>query len=115
MMMLLLSERYMRDFVSMVQYLIWAMESRGEMPMHEIYRAVKRQCAQFGRLLPDHWEAEIRQTLQAYCASRSQYKGRGDFFTWHRRGVWSCKVSSPSLDELVLECSDRPGTRIRPS
>jgi len=98
----------MRDLVPMVQYLMWAMEGRGEMSMHEIYRAVERRCAQFGRLLPDHWEAEIRQTLQAHCASRPRYKGRGDFFTWHRRGFWSCKVASPSLDDLLMEDGDKP-------
>ena len=98
----------MRDPFPMVQYLIWAMEGRGEMSMHAIYRAVQQQCARFGRPLPDQWEAEVRQTLQAHCASRPQYKGRGDFFTWHRRGFWSCKTISPSLDEILAECGDRP-------
>lgn len=115
MVMLLFSEGDMRDLVPMVQYLIWAMEGRGEMSMHEIYRAVKQQCARFGRLLPDHWEAEIRQTLQAHCASRPQYKGREDFFTWHRRGFWSCKATSPSLDDLIAALGDRSDTTARPS
>jgi hypothetical protein len=93
----------------MVRYLIWAMEGRGKMSMLAIYRAVQQQCARFGRTLPGHWEAEVRQTLQAHCASRPQYKGHGDFFTWHHRGVWSCKIVSPSLDDLLVGPSDKPG------
>jgi hypothetical protein len=85
----------MKDLVHFVQYLIWAMEGRGVMPTPEIYRTVARRSARAGRALPCHWEAEIRQTLQAHCASRPQYKGRGDFFVYHGPGRWSCKVTCP--------------------
>jgi hypothetical protein len=90
----------MRDSASFVQYLIWAMEGRGVMHTPEIYSAVAMRCTRAGRALPCHWDAEIRQTLQAHCASRPQYKGRGDFFVYHGRGRWSCKVASPTLDDL---------------
>ena len=84
----------------MAQYLIWAMEGRRPMTNQEIYRAVEEVCSRHGRKLPNQWEAEIRQTLQAHCASSRQYNGKDDFFVHHRRGVWSCRVTSPSLDDL---------------
>jgi hypothetical protein len=82
------------------------MEGRGVMTTQSIYRHVKDWCAQSNRKLPDNWEAEIRQTLQAFCASRPQYKGRADLFTFHKRGHWSCKVTSPSIDDLLVEISN---------
>jgi hypothetical protein len=30
--------------------------------------------------------------LQACCPGRPQHNGRDDFFVWHGRGRWSCKV-----------------------
>jgi hypothetical protein len=90
----------MRDLSPMSQYLIWAMEGRGEMSNRAIYRAVKAVCETHGRKLPPDWEAEIRQTLQACCPGRPQHNGRDDFFVWHGRGYWSCKVTSPTLEEL---------------
>ncbi len=76
---------------SVAQCLIWAMEGRGKMSLHEIYREAKRVFREHGRTPPAEFEAEVRQTLQ---------KGRGDFFAWHDTGYWSCKVTSPSVDDL---------------
>jgi hypothetical protein len=96
----------MSDITPMWQYLVWAMEGRGVMSTQSIYRHVKDWCARFERPLPDNWEAEIRQTLQANCASRPQYKGRADLFTFHKRGYWSCKAVSASIDEIAAQISN---------
>lgn len=85
----------------MTQYLIWAMEGCGKMSNKEIYREVKKVCEEAGRELPTEWEAEIRQTLQACCPGRPQHNGRDDFFVWHGKGYWSCKVASPSLNDFA--------------
>jgi len=81
----------------MAQYLIWAMEVSNQ----AIYREVKNVCKKYGRLLPSNWESEIRQTLQAHCPGRPQHNGRDDFFVWHGRGYWSCKVTSPTEDDII--------------
>ena len=80
----------MRDISPMWQYLIWAMEGRGVMRTQAIYRTVKEWCDKFNRPLPPNWQAVIRQTLQAHCGSRPQYKGRADIFLYHGPGRWSC-------------------------
>jgi hypothetical protein len=90
----------MKDVSTMAQYLIWAMENRRPTTTQEIYRAVQDTCERHGRKLPKEWESEIRQTLQAHCASRPQHNGKDDFFVYHRRGVWSCKVMSTDLAAL---------------
>jgi hypothetical protein len=90
----------MRNLNSMADYLVWAMEDRRPMTNSEIYKAVKDVCLKHKRPLPDKWEAEIRQTLQAHCASRPQYKGGRDLFVFHRRGLWSCKTNSTDLGVL---------------
>lgn len=92
----------MNDINPMWVYLIWAMEGRGTMATQSIYRHVKAWCEQNGRPLPDEWESVVRQTLQAYCATQPQYKGRADLFTFHKRGYWSCKVASPSIDSFLV-------------
>lgn len=84
----------------MSRYLVWAMEGRGKMSNQAIYREIKRVCKQHGRELPPNWEAEVRHTLQACCPGRPQHNGRDDFFVWHGRGYWSCKITSPTLDDL---------------
>jgi hypothetical protein len=76
------------------------MEGRGKLPLQEIYRAVKVKCDEGGRSLPENWQSVIRQTLQAYCASRPQYRGGDDRFVFHRRGWWPCKMASPTLEEI---------------
>ena len=80
--------------------LIWAMENRKQMTTQAIYKAVEDTCRRLGRKLPNQWEAEIRQTLQAHCSSRPQHNGKDDFFVYHRSGVWSCKVNSSDLAAL---------------
>jgi hypothetical protein len=91
----------MRDLTTMARYLVWAMESTARpMSTTEIYRAVQDVCAKYGRVLPPQWEAEIRQTLQAHCGTRPQYKGKDDLFDYHGPGRWSCKERSPSLEQL---------------
>jgi hypothetical protein len=90
----------MTDLTPVVQYLIWAMESRGVMRTQDIYRAFKAVCDQHKHKLPPHWQDEVRQTLQAHCPSQPQWKGSNDFFEFHDRGRWSCKVKSPTPDEL---------------
>jgi hypothetical protein len=92
-----------RHFTPMVRYLVWAMEGRGIMTNDMIYRAVDKECRQFGRALPNEWEAEIRQTLQAHCPSRPQWNKKDDFFVYHRRGHWSCKVTTPKLEDLLRD------------
>jgi hypothetical protein len=84
----------------MVDYLIWSMEGRRPMTTQEIYRAVEDECARYGRELSNHWQAVVRQTLQALCSSCPQYNGRDDFFVHDGQGVWSCKVRSPMLNDL---------------
>jgi hypothetical protein len=91
----------MKDISTMAQYLIWAMEKRPPMTNQQIYRAVEDVCRRHGRKLPNEWEAQVRETLQAHCATSPQHNGKDDFFTHHRRGVWSCKETSPSLDDLA--------------
>ncbi len=90
----------MRDLSPMVQYLVWAMEGRGEMTTQAIYRAVKSKCDKSGRMLTGTWQDAVRQTLQAHCRSRPQWNRRDDFFVYHRRAHWSCKVTSPTEDQL---------------
>lgn len=85
----------------MVQYLILAMEGRGKMSNQAIYRELKAVCKRFGRKLPPNWESEVRQTLQAHTPGRPQHNGRDDFFVWHSRGYWSCKVKSPTIEDLA--------------
>ena len=70
------------------------------MTLNDIYREVEKVCKVHYRVLPRNSEAEIRQTLQSWCASSPQHNGRDHFFEWHERGYWSCKVHSPSLDRL---------------
>jgi hypothetical protein len=89
-----------QDVSTFAQYLIWAMEDRGTMSNSEIYRAVKDVCARYKRELPEEWEAVVRQTLQAHCASSPQFKGKEDLFVHHEHGLWSCKVRSPTLDQI---------------
>jgi len=91
----------MRDLNPMGQYLIWAMEGRGQMSNKEIYKAVERVCKEHRRKLSPNSEAEIRQNLQAHCPTQSQWNGRDDFFVWHERGYWSCKVKSKTINDLV--------------
>jgi hypothetical protein len=93
----------MRHLTPVAQFLIWAMEHRGVMTTDAIYRAVKAQCERMGRQLPNEWEAEIRQTLQAHCPSRPQWNGKDDFFVFHKRGYWSCRVTSPTIDQIVAQ------------
>lgn len=88
------------DDVPMRQYLIWAMEGRGVMRTQDIYNSVKHWCAKMGRQLPPKWEEAVRQTLQAHCSSRPQYKGREDCFAYHGPGYWSCSAKSPIIDDL---------------
>ena len=90
-----------RDLTTMAQYLIWAMEGRRPMTNAEIYRAVEDVCKRHERKLPNQWEAVVRQTLQAHWASSPQYSGRDDLFVHHEHGVWSCKATSPTLDDLA--------------
>jgi hypothetical protein len=93
----------MGDDVPMWQYLIWAMEKRGIMRTQDIYHAVKAWCEKMKRPLPPNWQSVIRQTLQAHCRSRPQYKGRADIFEYHGRGYWSCKATSPSIHDLLAQ------------
>jgi hypothetical protein len=90
----------MKDVSTMAQYIIWAMEGRGKMPLADIYREVESQCKLHGRKLPNNFEAEIRQTLQACCKGSPQHNRRDDFFVWHERGYWSSKIASTDLDAL---------------
>jgi hypothetical protein len=89
-----------RHLVVFAQYVIWAMEGRGEMSNQAIYKEVKRICQRYGRVLPPNWKSETRQTLQSHCPGRPQHNKRDDFFVWHGRGYWSCKVASPSIADL---------------
>jgi hypothetical protein len=91
----------MKLYSTMAEYLVWAMEKRGKMSNQRIYASLKEVCAQHGRQLPDEWEAEVRQTLQAHCSTSPQYRGGPDLFVHHSRGLWSCKVTTPTLDDLV--------------
>jgi hypothetical protein len=77
---------------TLAQYLVRAMEGRGKMSTQAIYREVQSVCRRNGRPLPLSWQSAVRQILQAHCATRPQYKGEEDFFVWHGRGLWSCKV-----------------------
>jgi hypothetical protein len=90
----------MRDVTPVVQYLISAMEGRGVMQTQRIYREFKTICDNCGHKLPPNWEEEVRQTLQAHCPSRPQWNGKDDFFVFHRRGYWSCRVTSPAIADL---------------
>ena len=89
-----------RHLAPVAQCLIWAMEGRGKTSLHDIYRETRRVFRDHGRTPPTEFEAEVRQTLQACCKGRPQHNGRDDFFVWHDEGYWSCKVTSPSVDDL---------------
>jgi hypothetical protein len=91
----------MRDFIPFASYLISAMEGRGKMSNSAIYREVARFCRMHGRVLPPNWEAMVRQTLQACCTGRPRHNGRDDFFVWHGRGRWSCKLAPVTDLDLV--------------
>jgi hypothetical protein len=90
----------MRDLTPVVQYLISAMEQRGVMQTQRIYREFKVVCDKHGHKLPPKWEDEVRQTLQAHCPSRPRWNRKDDFFVYHRPSYWSCKVTSPPIEEL---------------
>jgi hypothetical protein len=79
------------------QHLIWAMQGRGTMLTKAIYCAVKESCDALNRPLPSNWHSDIRQILQAQCASRPQYKGGADIFIYHKKGHWSCTAKSTSI------------------
>jgi hypothetical protein len=78
------------------QHLILAMQGRGTMRTKAIYGAVKESCDAHNRPLPANWHSNIRQILQAQCASRPQYKGGADIFIYHKKGHWSCTAKSTS-------------------
>jgi hypothetical protein len=78
-------------------HLILAMQGRGTMLTKAIYRAVKESCDALNRPLPSNWRSDIRQILQAQCASRPQYKGGADIFIYHKKGHWSCTAKSRSI------------------
>jgi hypothetical protein len=56
-----MSANYLNPFA---QYLIWAMEGRGKMSNHEIYKRVKIVCKEHQRDLPPNWESEVRQSFR---------------------------------------------------
>jgi hypothetical protein len=85
----------------MVLCVVMAMSGRGKMSNKAIYREVKKVSEQLGRPLLANWDAHVRQTLQAHCPGRPQHNGRDDFFVWHGRGYWSCKVILVSTSELL--------------
>jgi hypothetical protein len=87
----------MRGIGPLRQHLILAMQGRGTMLTKAIYCAVKERCDGINRPLPSNWQSDIRQILQAQCASRPQYKGGADIFIYHRRGHWSCTAKSTSI------------------
>jgi hypothetical protein len=111
----LLSERVMRPFPRMScpaaatrelrmrgksplrQHVVLAMQGRGTMLTKAIYGAVKESCDALNRPLPSNWHSDIRQILQAQCASRPQYKGGADIFIYHKKGHWSCIAKSTSF------------------
>jgi hypothetical protein len=78
-------------------HLVLAMQGRGTMLTKAIYGAVKESCDALNRPLPANWRSDIRQTLQAQCASRPQYKGGADIFVFHSKGHWSCTAKSMSV------------------
>jgi hypothetical protein len=86
--------------MTFVDLLVWPMQGRGIMQNPNIYREFKRVSRTFAYKLPTHWDEEVRQTLQSHCVSRPQWNGRDDFFEFHRRGYWSCKMLGPELAEL---------------
>jgi hypothetical protein len=79
------------------QHLILAMQGRGTMLTKAIYCAVKESCDALNRPLPSNWRSDVRQILQAQCASRPQYKGGADIFIYHKKGHWSCTAKSRSI------------------
>ena len=78
-------------------HLVLAMQGRGAMLTKAIYGAVKESCDALSRPLPSNWQSDIRQILQAQCASRPQYKGGADIFIYHSKGHWSCTAKSMSI------------------
>jgi hypothetical protein len=87
----------MRGTSPLRQHLILAMQGRGTMLTQAIYCAVKERCDGINRPLSSNWQSDIRQILQAQCASRPQYKGGADIFIYHERGHWSCTAKSTSI------------------
>ena len=89
----------MRDITPVARYLVWAMEDADHGDVDDL-SSFKEVCDNTKHPLPDNWQAEVRQTLQAHCSSSRQYRGRDDLFVYHEPGRWSCKATSPSLDDL---------------
>ena len=87
----------MRGTGPLRQHLILAMQGRGTMLTKAIYCAVEESCYALNRPLPANWHSDIRQILQAQCASRPQYKGGPDIFIYHKKGHWSCTAKSTSI------------------
>jgi hypothetical protein len=86
-----------RDARPLWQYLVLAMQGRGTMLTKAIYCAVEESCDALNRPLPANWHSDIRQILQAQCASRPQYKGGPDIFIYHKKGHWSCTAKPTSI------------------
>jgi hypothetical protein len=76
----------MRGTGPLRQHLILATQGLGTMLTKAIYCAVKERCDGINRRLPSNWQSDIRQILQAQCASRPQHKGAADIFIYHRSG-----------------------------
>jgi hypothetical protein len=92
---------------TMTQCLVLAMRGRGPMSNGSIYRETEKVCSEHDRELPHEWKAEIRQNLQAHCPSRRRWNRKDDFFVWHKRSLWSCKISEvPGLITLAGDPSD---------
>jgi hypothetical protein len=88
-----------------VDIVVGAMEGRGTMSNNEIYRAVKMQAEKVSWGLAKEWEAQVRETLQAYCPGRPEHEKRGrpgDYFVFHADGYWSCKAKLPTIDDLLV-------------
>jgi hypothetical protein len=85
----------MSDLNPMVQYLVWAMEGCGAISNPDIYREVRRVCQERGRKLPI--TMKLKFARPSSLPDPAQWNVRDDFFVWHERGYWSCKVN---LDDL---------------
>jgi len=67
-----------------------AMRGRGQMPVDQIYRAVKSRAKKSKLRLTPHWRATVRNTLQRYCKHNEKFVGEFHFIH-HDRGIWECR------------------------
>ena len=91
----------MKSSLTVAQILQLAMQGRGVMSLHDIYRLASEEFLKVRRIPPLNFESEVRQTLQSFCSSSKRFSGRASLFNSHGPGRWSCKYERSDLLALL--------------